>query len=114
MSSVPSPFGGDDKSRPRLKLKFRLSSTPLIRTLVIRIASYPDRLGTSGKSVEHSAKLTCLEIISYRIKYSTVLRVLEPQIRRGENLNEVIPLCVYIYIHFINIYFRKHDYIIKT
>jgi len=26
-----------------------------------------------GKFVENSAKLTCLEIICYRIKYSTVL-----------------------------------------
>jgi hypothetical protein len=45
----------------------------IIRTLVIQIASYPDRLGLSGKFVENPKKLTCFEIIGYRIKYSTVL-----------------------------------------
>jgi hypothetical protein len=46
--------------------------TPLIRTLFIRIADYPDRLGPSGKFVENSTKLTFLEITGYRIKYSKV------------------------------------------
>jgi len=49
------------------------SRTPLIRTLVIRIANVPDRLGPSGKFVENSTKLTFLEITGYRIKCSTVL-----------------------------------------
>jgi hypothetical protein len=47
------------------------------------MANYPDRLGRSGKFVENSAKVTCLEITGYRIKYSTVLWLLELQIRRG-------------------------------
>jgi hypothetical protein len=59
------------------------SITPLIRTLVIRFANYPDRLRRSGISTENSTKLTCLEITGYRIKYSTVFWLLELQIRRG-------------------------------
>ena len=57
--------------------------TPLIRKIVIQIAIYPDRIVPSGKSVENSTKLTCLEIIGYRIKYSTALWLLGVQIRRG-------------------------------
>jgi len=49
------------------------------------MANYPDRLGPSGKSVENSKKLTCLEITGYRIKYSTVLWLTELQIRGGRN-----------------------------
>ena len=52
--------------------RYEHSRTPLIRTLVIRISNYPDRLGPSGKFVENSTKLTCLEITGYWIKYSTV------------------------------------------
>ena len=37
-------------------------------------ACYPDRLGPSGKFVENSTKLTCLEVTAYRIKYSTASR----------------------------------------
>jgi hypothetical protein len=59
------------------------SSTPLLRTLVIRVANYPDRFGPSGKFDENSKKLSCLEITGYRIKYSTVLWLLELQIRHG-------------------------------
>ena len=44
---------------------------------------YPDQLGPSGKSVDSSTKLTCLEITGYWIKYRTVLWLLELQIRRG-------------------------------
>jgi len=61
------------------------SRTPLSQTLVIRI-NYPDRLGLSGKFVENSTKLTCLEITGYRTKYSTVLWLLELQIRRGRKV----------------------------
>ena len=43
-----------------------------MQMLVIWIINYPDRLGPSGKFVENSTKPTCLEITSYRIKYSTV------------------------------------------
>ena len=32
---------------------------------------------------KNSTKVTCHEITGYRIKYSTVLRLLELQIRRG-------------------------------
>jgi hypothetical protein len=50
------------------------------------MADYPDLLGPSGKFVENPTKLSCLEITSYRIKYSTVLRLLELQIRRGRKV----------------------------
>ena len=62
------------------------SRTQLNRTLVIRIANYPDQLGPSGKFVENSTKLTCLEITGYRIKYSTVFRLLVLQIRLGRKV----------------------------
>ena len=52
---------------------FKYSGTPLIWTLVIRTANYPDRLGSWGKFVENCTKLSCLEITGHRIKYSTVL-----------------------------------------
>ena len=53
------------------------SGTPLIRTRVIRIANCPKRLEPSGKFVQNYTKLTCLEITGHRIKYSTVLWLLE-------------------------------------
>jgi hypothetical protein len=59
---------------------------PLIRQLVVRIATYPDWLGPSYKFVENSTKLACLEITGYRIKFSTVLWLLELQIRRGRKV----------------------------
>jgi len=49
-------------------------------------AGYPDRLGPSGKFVQNSTKLTCLEITGYQIKYSTVLWLIELQIRRGRKV----------------------------
>ena len=61
----------------------KYSRTPLIRKLAIRIANYPDRLGLSGKFVENFIKLNCVEITRYLIKYSTVLWLLELEIRRG-------------------------------
>jgi hypothetical protein len=60
--------------------------TPLARTLVIRIANYPDRLGPSGKFVESSTKLTCLQIAGYYITYSPVLWLIEFKIRRGRKV----------------------------
>jgi hypothetical protein len=45
-------------------------------------AGYPDELGPTGKSVENSTKLIGFEITFNRIKYSTVLWLLEFQIRR--------------------------------
>ena len=54
--------------------------------MVIRLADYPDRLDPSDKSVENSTKLTCLEITGHRIKYSTVLWLIELQIRRGRKV----------------------------
>ena len=45
-------------------------------------SSYPNRLGPSGKSVQNSTKLTCLEITGYRIKYNTVLWLQELRFRR--------------------------------
>ena len=50
----------------------RYSRTPLIRTLVVWIANYPDRLRPSGKFVDNCTKLACLEITGYRIKYRGV------------------------------------------
>ena len=38
------------------------------------------------KFVENSTKLTCLEINGYRIKYSTVLWLVELQIRSGRKV----------------------------
>jgi hypothetical protein len=46
-------------------------------------ALYPDRLDPSDKCVWNSAKLICIEIAGYRIKYGTLLLVLEIQIGRG-------------------------------
>jgi len=66
--------------------KGKYSITPLIRTLVIRMANYPDRLGLSSKFVENSTKLTSLELIGYWIKYNTVLWLLELQMRRGRKV----------------------------
>ena len=60
--------------------------TPLIRTLFIRITNHPDRLSSSSKFVENSTKLTCLEITGYWIKYSTVLWLLDLQIRYGRKV----------------------------
>jgi len=57
--------------------------TPLIRTLIIRIANFPNRFSPSNKFVENSTQLTCLKIICYGIKYSAVLWLLELQIRHG-------------------------------
>jgi len=57
-----------------------------MQMLVIRIASYPDRLGPSGKFVENSTKLTCLQITGYLIKCSAVVWLIELQIRRGRKV----------------------------
>ena len=65
----------------------RYSRTQIIRKLVIRTANYPDRLGPSAEVVENCTKLTCFEISCYRIKYSTVLWLLEFQIRRGRKVS---------------------------
>jgi len=62
------------------------SRTLIIRTLVIRTASYVDRLGHSGKFVTNSTKLTRLEITGYQIKYSTMLWLIELQIRLGRKV----------------------------
>jgi hypothetical protein len=72
----------------------KYSRTPLIRTLVIRIAIYPDKLGPSVKFFENSTKLTCLEITGYGIKYSTVLWLIELQIRRGRKVQTIQYSCV--------------------
>jgi hypothetical protein len=47
---------------------------------------YPDWLGPLDKFVDNSTKLTCLEITGYLIKYSTVLWLLELQMRHGKNV----------------------------
>ena len=61
---------------------YNYSKTPLILKLVIRTTNHADQLGPSGKFVENSTKITCLEITGYRIKYSTVSWLLELQIGR--------------------------------
>ena len=43
-------------------------------------------VGTSDKFIVNSTKLTWLEITDYWIKYSTVLRLLGLQIRRGQKV----------------------------
>jgi hypothetical protein len=53
----------------------------LIQTLVIRITNYPN--GLSVKLVENSRELTFFEITGYRIKYITVLWLLEREIGRA-------------------------------
>ena len=57
--------------QPLLDIQYR--RTHLIRRLVIGIANFPDRLGPSGKFVDNSTKLNCLEITGYAIKYRTLL-----------------------------------------
>ena len=52
----------------------------------MQIANYLVRFGTSGKFVENSKKLICLEFTVYRIKYSSVLWLLELQNRRGQEV----------------------------
>jgi hypothetical protein len=47
---------------------------PLIQTLVIHIANYLVRHSLSGKLVENSTTITCLEIISYQIKLTQCYR----------------------------------------
>jgi hypothetical protein len=91
-TEISTPTGIRSSDRPgRSESLYRLrypghfivySTNPLIRTLVILIDNYADRLGPSGKFVENSTKLTCLEITGYWIKYSTVLWLVELQIRR--------------------------------
>jgi hypothetical protein len=49
------------------------SRTSLIRKLAIRIANNSDRLGSWGKFVEISTKLTCHEITGYPIMFSTLI-----------------------------------------
>ena len=53
-----------------------LSGLPIIRIgLALRV-----------KFVENSTELTCLDIAGYQIKYSTVLWLIELQIRRGRKV----------------------------
>jgi hypothetical protein len=46
-------------------VRVKYGINPIIRTLVIRIANYPDPLGHSGNFAENSTKLICLEITGY-------------------------------------------------
>ena len=62
------------------------SRTALIWALVVRIFNFLNHLASSGKSVDNSAKLTCLEITGYRIKYRTMLWLIELRIRRGRKI----------------------------
>jgi len=60
----------------RTQLLWTLAVTPIISSGLV----------PSGKFVENCTKLICLEITGYRIKYSTVLWLLELQIRRGRKV----------------------------
>jgi len=51
----------------------KYSRSPFTRTLVFRIANYPDQFGPSGRFVENSTKLTRVGVTSYRTKYITML-----------------------------------------
>jgi hypothetical protein len=59
------------------------STTPIIRTLVIRTANYPARLGPSGNFVENSTKLICPEITGYVVQYSMVKCYGCPELQSG-------------------------------
>jgi hypothetical protein len=87
--------------RGRFK-NFGYSITPINRTLVIRIANYPDRLRPSGNFVENSTKLIFLEISGNRIEYSTVklCGCLELQIRRGRKVWTEVRTVNNIFFHF--------------
>jgi len=63
---------------------YQYSRTPFIWKKVIRIVDY--WLGPSVEFVENSTKLTFLEITGYRIKFSTLLWLLELQIRGGRKV----------------------------
>ena len=67
---------GEEVARDTAEL--HLSESWLSGSPIIRIGLAP-----SGKFVQNSTKLTCLEITGYQIKYSTVLWLIEFQIRRG-------------------------------
>ena len=62
------------------------SIIPLNLKLVNRSSNYSDRLGPPSNFVENSTELTCLETAGYRVKYSTVLWLIEPKIRRGRRV----------------------------
>jgi hypothetical protein len=64
----------------------KCNRTPLIWTLVTRITNYPGRFCPSGKFVENSTNLNCLEVNGYQIKYSVVLWLAELQIRPGRRV----------------------------
>ena len=72
--------------RPPLSSIWNYSILPVIRKPVIRTTNNPARLGPSCKSAQNCTALSCLEITSYRIKYSTVLWLIELQIRRGRKV----------------------------
>jgi hypothetical protein len=72
-----------------IKMTFsEYSVTPIIGTLFIWTANYPDWLGSSSNFVENSTKLICLEITGYRVEYSTVkcCDCVELQTRRGQKV----------------------------
>jgi len=73
------------RSVPVLTFCAQNGRIPLIRTLVIRNANYPDGL-VLQEVCRNSTKLTCLKISGYRIMYSIVLWLLELQIRRGRKI----------------------------
>jgi glycogen debranching enzyme len=68
---------------PRIKLDWTSYSR---KNFTYSDVGYPDRLGPSRKFDENCTKLTFLEITGYRIKYSTVLWLLELQISCGRKV----------------------------
>jgi hypothetical protein len=73
----------EEVSKSQLYLQYGI--TPIIRTLVIRITNYPDRLAPSGNFDQNSAELICVEITGYWLEFSTVkcYGSLELQIKHG-------------------------------
>jgi hypothetical protein len=67
-------------------LEAELRKQEIQQNSMYRNIGYPDWLGPLDKFVDNSTKLTCLEITGYLIKYSTVLWLLELQMRHGKNV----------------------------
>ena len=64
----------------------RINSGTALVQVTVALHLSGSGFGPSGKFVENSTKPTCLEITGYRIKYNTVLWLLELQIRRGRKI----------------------------
>jgi hypothetical protein len=95
----------------------KYSITPIIRTLVFRIANYTDRLGPSGNFVENSTKLICFEITSYRTdtslnssskSVSHFLTVIVLHLFYGLNFSPICQIYTRNYVLIFYLYVNKH------